>query len=430
MNRQLFVWMLLLLFPQMGKAQQFPLKECLEMGMQNNADFKIQALMVEHKKAAKRSIVQQFLPEIGISVSHAYNFGSSIDPATNNRLPSNIQSNTFSLDARMQLFDFSKWYATDIQKLDIEIEKAELTVIENQFSLLILEKYIKGLALQEWALTQHSQVENSWIQLQRIEKEVAEGHRPQSDLYDINVIYLQDKADLEETSQKEILAKLELLQLLNTYHINADSLKLSVPESATAEELMVSDDHPILHKYRLLQQKSEKEYRQLLSNVLPSLGLNYSYGTFFAQKINNFSDTRFQFGNQLKENKSHYIGVSLYIPVFNKGLSRQQRHIKSIEQQSLTEEALKERKRLDDFATVTHTKLEHLQKARQSLQKLREASLSSFETTESKYQFAKTDASVYKSAKNQLLLAQYNLLSNQLDQLAAYWSLKLTFGSI
>lgn len=155
--------MLLLLFPIAGKAQQFSLEECLKLGSENNVDFKIQTLKVEQKKATKRSFAHQFLPEIGISASHVYNFGSSIDPATNNRLPSNIQSNNFSLDARMQLFDFSKWYATDIQKLDIEIEKAELEVIENQFNLLILEKYIKGLSLQEWALTRHSQVENSAV---------------------------------------------------------------------------------------------------------------------------------------------------------------------------------------------------------------------------------------------------------------------------
>jgi len=422
--------MLLLLFPIAGKAQQFSLEECLKLGSENNADFKIQTLKVEQKMAAKRSFAHQFLPEIGISASHAYNFGSSIDPATNNRLPSNIQSNNFSLDARMQLFDFSKWYATDIQKLDIEIEKAELEVIENQFNLLILEKYIKGLSLQEWALTRHSQVENSAVQLQRIEKEVAEGRRPQSDLYDINVIYLQDKTDLEETSQKEILAKLELLQLLNTYDINAETLVLSVPEPSTKEVHIITDEHPALKKYSLFQQKSAKEYRQLISNVLPSLGLNYSYGTFFAQKINNFSDTRFQFGNQLKENKSHYIGVSLYIPVFNKDLNRQKRHLKLIEQQGFTEESIKESKRLDDFAAATCTKIELLKKSQQSLQELREASLKSFATTESRYLFAKTDASVYKSAKNQLLLAQYNLLLNQLDQVAAYWSLKLTFESI
>lgn len=430
MNRQLFVWMLLLLFSLPGKAQQFSLEKCLRLGRENSPDFKIQMLKVEQKKTAKRSFAQQFLPEVGISTSHAYNFGSSIDPSTNNRLPSNIQSNTFSLDARIQLFDFSKWFTTGIQELDIEIEKAELTVIENRFGLLVLEKYMKALSLQEWAATQDFQVKNSAIQLRRIENEVTEGQRPRSDLYDINVIYLQDQASFEETSRKEILAKLELLQLLNTSQTGAELLNLSVPESLSGNDQFVVDEHPVLNKYRIYHEKSEKEYRQLLSNVLPTLGINYSFGTFFAQQINNFSDTRFQFGNQLKENKSHYIGVSLYIPLFNKGINRQQRHLKLMEQQSLNEETAKERKRLDDFVAGEQTKLALLKKARYSLEELKKASLKSFETTESKYVFAKIDASVYKSAKNQLLQAQFNLLSNQLEQLAALWSLKLAFGTI
>ncbi|WP_313636418.1 hypothetical protein [Empedobacter sp.] len=51
--------------------------------------------------------------------------------------------------------------------------------------------------------------------------------------------------------------------------------------------------------------------------------MNYSYGTFYAQKIKSLADTNFQFGNQLKDNKSQYIGLNLSIPIYSRGNTAQ-----------------------------------------------------------------------------------------------------------
>jgi len=66
-----------------GKAQQLSLEDCIKIGKENQPDFKIQAVKIERKKTEKRSFSSQFLPKIDASVTHAYNFGSSIDPSTN-----------------------------------------------------------------------------------------------------------------------------------------------------------------------------------------------------------------------------------------------------------------------------------------------------------------------------------------------------------
>lgn len=70
-----------MLFPLLGKAQQLSLSDCFEIDTKNYSDFKIQALKIEQSQIVKRSIASIFLPQIGISASHKYNFGSSINPS-------------------------------------------------------------------------------------------------------------------------------------------------------------------------------------------------------------------------------------------------------------------------------------------------------------------------------------------------------------
>lgn len=425
MNAKYFLLMVVL-FSFLGKAQNLTLEDCLNLGRENQPDFKIQSIKIHQKMKTKRSFASQFLPTIDASVSHAYNFGSSIDPSTNTREPSNIQSDNISINAQITLFDFSKLNQTTIQNYDIELEKLELKTIQNQYDLLLLEKYMATLALQEWQNVLKSQMENSHIQFVRISKEVEEGKRPKSDFYDIQVIVLQEQNDLEKSKHDEIISKTELIQLLNITSISPENMTLQQPllDEMNQNEFNFST-YPSIEKYELNTKKINEEYKQLFGKYVPSLFLNYSYGTFYAQKIKSLADTNFQFGNQLKDNKSQYIGLNLSIPIYSRGNTAQQRELKKIELQLNEAQKDKEEKRLNDLVNLEIKKLNLLKDLTNSLTKIVKASEQSFETTETKYKFDKVDASVYKSSKNQVLQSKYNELNNNLSQVFIQNQLKI-----
>ena len=425
MNAKYFLLMVVL-FSFLGKAQNLTLEDCLNLGRENQPDFKIQSIKIDQKVKTKRSFASQFLPTIDASVSHAYNFGSSIDPSTNTREPSNIQSDNLSINAQINLFDFSKLNQTTIQNYNIELEKLELKTIQNQYDLLVLEKYMAALGLQEWRIVLKSQMENSQIQFVRISKEVEEGKRPKSDFYDIQVIVLQDQNDLEKSKHDEIISKTELIQLLNIRSILPENMTLQQPllDEINQNEFNYST-YPSIEKYELNMKKINEEYKQLFGKYLPSLFLNYSYGTFYAQKIKSLADTNFQFGNQLKDNKSQYIGLNLSIPIYSRGNTAQQRELKKIELQLNEAQKNKEEKRLNDLVNLELKKLNLLEDLTKSLIEIVKASEQSFETTETKYKFDKVDASVYKSSKNQVLQSKYNELNNNLSQVFIQNQLKI-----
>ncbi|MGV0957785.1 TolC family protein [Empedobacter falsenii] len=425
MNAKYFLLMVVL-FSFLGKAQNLTLEDCLNLGRENQPDFKIQSIKIDQKVKTKRSFASQFLPTIDASVSHAYNFGSSIDPSTNTREPSNIQSDNLSINAQINLFDFSKLNQTTIQNYNIELEKLELKTIQNQYDLLVLEKYMAALGLQEWRIVLKSQMENSQIQFVRISKEVEEGKRPKSDFYDIQVIVLQDQNDLEKSKHDEIISKTELIQLLNIRSILPENMTLQQPllDEINQNEFNFST-YPSIEKFELNTKKINEEYKQLFGKYVPSLFLNYSYGTFYAQKIKSLADTNFQFGNQLKDNKSQYIGLNLSIPIYSRGNTAQQRELKKIELQLNEAQKNKEEKRLNDLVNLELKKLNLLEDLTNSLIEIVKASEQSFETTEIKYKFDKVDASVYKSSKNQVLQSKYNELNNNLSQVFIQNQLKI-----
>lgn len=425
MNAKYFLLMVVL-FSLLGKAQNLTLEDCLNLGRENQTDFKIQSIKIDQKVKTKRSFASQFLPSIDASVSHAYNFGSSIDPSTNTREPSNIQSDNLSINAQINLFDFSKLNQTTIQNYDIELEKLELKTIQNQYDLLVLEKYMAALALQEWQNVLKSQMENSQIQFVRISKEVEEGKRPKSDFYDIQVIVLQEQNDLEKSKHDEIISKTELIQLLNITSVSPENMVLQQPllDEMNQNEFNFST-YPSIEKFELNTKKINEEYKQLFGKYVPSLFLNYSYGTFYAQKIKSLADTNFQFGNQLKDNKSQFIGLNLSIPIYSRGNTTQQRELKKIELQLNEAQKNKEEKRLNDLVNLELKKLNLLEDLTKSLIEIVKASEQSFQTTETKYKFDKVDASVYKSSKNQVLQSKYNELNNNLSQVFIQNQLKI-----
>ncbi len=137
------------------------------------------------------------------------------------------------------------------------------------------------------------------------------------------------------------------------------------------------------------------------------------------------ADTNFQFGNQLKDNKSQYIGLNLSIPIYSRGNTAQQRELKKIELQLNEVQKDKEEKRLNDLVNLEIKKLNLLEDLTNSLIEIVKASEQSFETTEIKYKFDKVDASVYKSSKNQVLQSKYNELNNNLSQVFIQNQLKI-----
>ncbi len=406
--------------PEKATAQTrvMSLDECLQTGLENNLQFQVEQLKVLRAKRTKRSTLSRFLPQIGGSASHNYYFGSTIDPASNARIESNIQSNNFGLEAYVNLFNFSELWESKLQADDHLIAIQNKALVEREFELTLIQKYYDALAAQEWKKVIEEQLKNSEEQLDRIKHEVADGAKPESDVYDIQVIYTQEKKMLQQTQQEEQNHKLALIQLMNINNLKPDELlcHAELPSRHVEQNRSISNlaNHPSLKLAEIQKQRLDHEYKQLLGPMLPKLGLSYSYGTFYSNKIQDIFDTSLQFGDQLSNNKNQFLGFNLNVPIFSRGDRMRSRTLKQIEilenqaqldktRQDLENQFSLEQQKQKQFADLEPVLSDHLDFANKSL-----------ETTKSKFEFGRVDISTYKAAKNQVLSANYELLRNRL----------------
>jgi outer membrane protein len=232
------------------------LQECINAGLENNIAVKIQKLEVKRTQKSRISILNELLPSISLSGRHSYNFGSTINPGTNARVSSNILYDNFSMNAQMNLLDFSAIANSQKSKIGIELAKAEQEIIENEYKLQILESFYQALFTQELVEIQKQQLENTRFNLNRITKEIEIGSKPKSDLYDIQFAFAQEEKQLLETIQLFEIQISQLFQLLNY----SEAVKTDIKLDNTFAEIQ-SNQSEVIHpkiKWAQLYFKSAK----------------------------------------------------------------------------------------------------------------------------------------------------------------------------
>lgn len=408
-------------------------QECLETGKKNSTELQLEQLEILTTETVYRSPVMEYLPKVEFTGSHSYSIGSTIDPATNARVSSNIQSDNASINASMNLLDFNIFTEARRNKIAILKAEADKEAITAEYSLSLLENYFMALYTQELLKIQLNQFENAKFNLSRIEKEVDLGSRPKSDLYDIQVSYALEENNITETRQLLYNQKLALLQLMNVQDIMPDSILLETPlpiESTVSTETSPFENalknYPRLQSAQLAKTIAGKEVTMQKNGYLPTLSTFYSYSSFYYLPLSQPGDQRVNpFWTQINDNKNHYVGFQINIPIFNGLRTHRNVQLAKIEYQKRTVEIEQEMIKLRQVIEQETVKQQQNTEMVLKLEDTRNYAEKSFATTQSKFINGLVEAIVFTASKNQLLTAEYNFLKAK--YMMQYLSLKLKF---
>ena len=129
MNRVLLAIVFILLGCSANAQQyQWTLDGCLIQGKEQSYKVLVAALETEVATQQKQSVASYFLPDVSARGGQSFNFGSTIDPSTNSRVSSNIQSTQVSLEAGITLFNYSNFLSH--QQAQLAIDYASLSEAE------------------------------------------------------------------------------------------------------------------------------------------------------------------------------------------------------------------------------------------------------------------------------------------------------------
>ena len=417
MNKNSIFTVVFFLIFALGSAQEnsWTLTKCMETALQNNIEIKIRQLEIKKTEKSQNSVLNRMLPTINLYGEQGYNFGSTIDPSTNGRVSSNIQNDNLYLNARTNMIDFSAFANAQKEKINIEQAKAEKEVVENEYKLQILESYYQVLYAQELLKIQKEQLKQASFNLDRVTKEVTIGNKPQSDLYDMQLSFSEEENRNLETEHLYAIKKIQLFQLMNIVDVVTDEIVLEPYLNEADKDFDNELYNPKIKLAELNYQNSLQLIRLERAVNYPILSAYYGYSTFYYKNIKQANANTDSFFNQLEDNKSQQVGVQLSVPIFN-GFRNNKKISASKIASNQTKLTIEKEKELLNKQIVLEeqNKGNYLQIQNKLLVKEKYAK-ASLVTSHAKFISGKMEAVLYYSVKNQSLLAEYQVLKNDLQ---------------
>lgn len=415
-----FCFLLFIFSNLFAQKDYLSLEQAVNYAWENNLSLKDQNLQNQVSKIEIEKSKSNFLPTLGFSSSYNFQSGSIIDPSTNTRNTLNIQSGNFALTTSIDLFNWQTMIRLKLTELENDKLKYQSEIIKQNLYIQIVQAFYQLQFNKEQEKLIENQIKNTLIHLDRIQEEVKYGNKSESDLLEMKANLSISYKQQVDASTNYKLAYLTLQNLLNkkdsTDYIFEDSQLFDNNENLDQLYQKGVENRPNIIQSKIDEQIAQKNIEQQKSAYLPNLSASYSFSSFYTDSNKN------PFSNQLNDNKSHYVGISLNFPIFNK-LQTQ----KSIEQSKIELERSQLKIRqleqeyynlISDLYLKTNNSLEKWEASEKNLKDYQ----LSFEKIEDKFKFGLITIYEYLNFKNNLLQIETN---NLIDKYSFYLNLNL-----
>jgi outer membrane protein len=351
--------------------QEWSLEQCIQYGVQNSLNIKNQALNAEIAKANHLQSKLALLPDIHAAATHSYNYGKVVDPFTNDFAMDRIQTNNFYLASSIVLFNGLK-LLNNIKEQMSNTNTAELLLkkTENDVMLNIATLYLQVIFDSLNISTIHQQVILSELQVNRAELLYESGSISEDNLLNLQAQLASEQSNLITAEGRYELDLLALKQAM--YYNDTVPLKIKIPTDLQP----IIDKHVnippldtiLLYAFNNLPdikvaewqlQSAKYSFKAAKGNFSPTLSLSLSYGTGYSTASKQITEYEYSgydtigittgtppnfvlaphlnynyqtipFKNQLNDNINQSLGLSLQIPIFNRGIYHNQSQIGKI----------------------------------------------------------------------------------------------------
>ena len=395
------------------RAQDGPwsLSDCIAYALDHNLTVKRSELTVEQREVELSTAKGRRLPGFSASASENLSFGRGLT-ADNTYSNSNTTSTSFNLGGDIPIFQgFDITNGIKLSKLNLAAATADLEKARDDIRVSVAQAYVQILYNQEMLRVAHEQAEHDAELLEQIRERLNAGKVSGAEVS-------AQQATLAQSRQSEIQAEgnlrisiLELTQLLElpspegfsivTPEVGDPSrILLMRPEAIYEEAVTVK---PSVEAARLNVGYAELAVARAKGAYLPKISLSGGLGSNY---YTNSKIASKPFGEQLKNNFSQYIGVSMNVPIFQRFSVRN-----SVRNAELTFKGQQ-----IQFESVKKALYKEIQQAyynavtaqaryagsRESAASAREH----YELTEEKYKVGKAGVADYNDARNNWLRAE------------------------
>ena len=398
-------------------AQNGPwtLQQCIDYALEHNLTVKQSSISVEQKEIAVNTAEGRRLPGVAASGSQNFSFGRGLT-ADNTYANTNTTSTGFTIGADLPIFQgFDISNGIKLSKLDLAAATADLDKAKDDIRVAVAQAYVQILYDKELLGVARNQVETDEYQLERVKAMMASGKASAAEVSAQQATLAQSKLSLTQAEGNLKLAILDLSQLLELG--SPEGFDVATPDESALEPQLLLNPEQIYEeavdiKPAIISEKLKLDYaatsiERAKGGYLPSLSLSGGLGSNF------YTSSGFEhktFGEQLKNNFSQFVGLSLNVPIFSRFSTRN--NVRSAQlsynSQELQLENVK-RALYKEIQQAYYNAITAQSRNASSLEAARSAE-QSFNLTKEKYENGKANITEYNEAKNRWLEAESNYL--------------------
>lgn len=299
-----------------GEVLKMSLEDCIEYALSNN--YNRQSIQLDEsarENTYKQSKLER-LPNLSANLTENLNHTNNI-PAT--------WDGNYNLSTGITLFQGGQINQT-IKKNQLSYEQSELKTAQYDNTLIIniLQSFLTAIGNEELLNYQHSLLTASEAQVKQGADRLKAGEILESDYLLLEAQFASDQNSVLETTINRDNGLLALKKLLSidlnvslelvypdTDYI--DELKLMPTEDAVLQQAMATLPEIEISNYNV--EIAETGLKISKSAFYPTLSLNASIGSGHNQ---NFK----QYGNQVSDRFNQQVGLTLSVPIFNRGKTK------------------------------------------------------------------------------------------------------------
>lgn len=403
--------------------KQWNLKQCIEYAIEHNLTIKQQEAAKDESAVDLNTAKWSRLPDLNGSASHSFNFGRSLQ-MDNTYQQLNTQNTGLNLSTSIPLFTGMQIpNQIALSKLNLKAAVEDLNKAKEDISIQVTSAYLQVLFNEELAKVAHEQVTLSEEMLKQKTAFFKVGKASEAELYEAKSRAAQDQLSAVQADNEYRLALLDLSQLLELptpegFGIVSPSIDedkdfsiLTSPADIYSEALLIK---PSIKAAQYRVEGAQKSIRIAQSGYYPQLSLGAGIATSY---YNVSGRENGNFGSQLRDNFSQYIGLSLNIPIFNRFSTRNQVRKARIQQTTLNWQLEDAKKALYKEIQQAYYNAVNAESKFESSRTADEAAKASFNLMKEKYANGKATSTEFNEARTNWLKAVSDRIQAKYDYL-------------
>lgn len=456
MKAKSILFILLLSVTTFSKAstealQIWSLQDCIDYAMEHNIDIRLQLLNEEEADYSMKQSQYNFLPDLNANLSHGYSFGRSVDPFTNEFSTERIMRQNAYASSSVVLFSgFQNMNNMRQNLLMNTAARYDTESLQNEVILTIASAYMQILYSEDYVETTTQQLEILKQQLERTRALFEGGNVPRGNVLEMEARVAEEELNLITAENNLRMAYLELIQLLDLDP--SHEFLVERPDSDVEDQWVTQNPEDIFEKALQVQpsvkaaetrkKMAAKQIKLERGRLFPTLALNADLSTGYSEASMHFDErkelgpvqigylpdntpvltdgfedvfTRKPYQEQMRDNFSQYVGLSLRIPIFNRREVRTRIQYARVDLERSRKQSERTRNNLNKAIQQAHADalaaFQKYQATTKSLDAFREA----FHYTSQRFDLGMVSTVEYNESQARLASAQTDALQAKYD---------------